>query len=173
MVHSYFASNSTLKISAGHKPWKSGLLVPLKSKSFLSFMIELSGFPGLYSSPKSSRIVSQILSNKNAYFFLHIEKFQNRPGLTKKKLLRELNLNIYAGNTAQIQQIVYSITFTRSVVYSVAHMLSFGSKISHFELGNQKFSFPAEAEFLKIFQNFFWNLGVIISQCINFQPNRT
>ena len=52
-------------------------------------MIELSGFPGLYSSPKSSRIVSQILSNKNAYFFLHIEKFQNRPGQADEKEIIE------------------------------------------------------------------------------------
>ena len=44
-------------------------------------------------------------------------------------------------------------------MYSVARMLSFGSNIKHFELGNQKFSFYAEAEFLEILKKIFENLG--------------
>ena len=70
MVHSYFVSNLTLKISAGHKPWNSGLFVAFKPKSYLSFMIKLSGFPGLSSSFESSILVSKVLKNEKSLLFI-------------------------------------------------------------------------------------------------------
>ena len=50
---------------------------------------------------------------------------------------------------------VYYTPLSRSVIYSVARMLSFDSNVNHFDLGNQNFSFQAEAEFLNFFQKFF------------------